>query len=229
MHHDHHHGSHQHEYTARARSSDECRYYFYLFIVGFVCAIGEFEIARDLGNSISAQADAIHAFTHLLLQGLGLWVSRQVLMRQMNNHEEGHYREQFTYWYAGIIFVGLGWLIYNSFTKLFSAEEVMSGYMLLSVSVGLSGNIIALILLNMISKVHGAVAGNSRPYRYFHLDTWVDSSISLAVFVTALGTLIFPSLPIRYIDPIISLGAAAWIGLSGIQILRSKTFSHSHG
>lgn len=229
MSHDHDHGSHHHEHTVRVHSGDEYYYYICLFTVGFAFAGGEFLIALFLAHSISAQADAIHALTHLLLYGLALWVSRQVLLRKMNDHEEGHYRERFTYWFAGIIFTGLGWLMYNSFAKLFSAEAVLSGYMLLSVSVGLSGNIIARILLNLISKVHGTVADKSRPYRCLNLDAWVDLGISLIVFVTSLAALVFPSLPIRYIDPIISLGAVAWIGWSGVQIMRSKTFTHSHG
>ncbi|MDP3769612.1 MAG: hypothetical protein U1A23_04105 [Candidatus Sungbacteria bacterium] len=229
MHHDHHHGpQHHHEHTLRGRSGDEYYYCIWLFVVSLAFPITEFLIALVFAHSISAQADAIHALTHLLLAGLMLWISRQVLIRQMSGHEEDHYREQFTYWYAGIIFVGLGWLIYNSFEKLVSAEAVVGGYMLLSVSVGIIGNGIALKLLNTISKVLGTVAGKSGPYRLFRLDTWVDFSISLFVLITAIAALVFPSFPIRFVDPGISLVAASWIGWSGIQILRQKNLSHSH-
>lgn len=229
MRHDHDHGPEpHHEHPVKARSGDEYHRYVYLFAVGFVSASGEFLVALIFAHSMSAQADAIHALTHLLLYGLAFWVSRQVLIRQMGDHEEGHYREQFTYVYAGLVFAGLGWVIYNSIAKLFSAEGVISGYMFLSVSIGLSGNIIALTLLNSISKIHGAVADKSRPYRWLHLDTWGDFSISVIVLATSLIALAFPSLPLRFIDPVISLGAALWIGWSGVQIFRSKTFCHLH-
>lgn len=227
---------HVHGHERKKHQSDcsvthcRCEYhgYTYLFSIAFISASAEFIIALLLAHSVSAQADAIHALTHLSLYGLAFWVSWQVVKLHMDAHKESHYREKFIPLYAVLVFAGLVWVLYTSIMKLFSNEPVISGYMLLSVSVGLVGNIIALTMLNKISKVHSHVAEASAAYQWLDLDTWGDFAISLIVFITSIMSIAWPSLPIRFIDPCISIAAAFWIGWSGMQILRKKNFSHSH-
>lgn len=200
----------------------EYRNYRYLFVVGSVGAIAEFLIALVFAHSVSAQADAIHALTHLSLYALAFWVSGQIMIRKMNPHEAYHYHEQFLNLYATLVFVGLAWILFTSITKLRSSESVITTYMLMSVSVGLCANIIALKILNGISKFKNEDTRIHRAHQWLSLDTWGDFAFSVIVLIASLASLLFPSLPIRIIDPIISLGAVVWIGWSGVQILKGK-------
>lgn len=200
----------------------EYRTYCCLFIVSFIGASMEFLIALLLARSVSAQADAIHAFTHLALYGLSLWISRQIFIRRMNRHDAYHYREQFLIFYVLLVFTGLVWICYTSITKLFSYEAVVSSYMLMSVTAGLLSNIIALGILRSLSKMHGNATSEHRTHQWLSLDTWWDFMFSVIVLATALLGIGFPSLPIHMIDPILSLGAVIWMAYSGIQILRKK-------
>lgn len=213
--------THPHSHTEKLQH--EYYSYCYLFAVSLVAAVGEFFIALLLAHSVSAQADAIHGLTHLALYGLALWVSRQIHIRRMNPHSAHHYREEFIIFYVLLVFLGLAWISYMSIVKLLSSETVVSTYMLASVSLGLSGNIIALVILNTISKMQGEVAHTHTAHRWLSLDTWGDFVFSVIVLITSLSGILCPALPIRVIDPIISIGAAAWIGWSGTQILREKT------
>ena len=214
---------HTHDHMATApthaeKNIHEYRNYCWLFIVGFTSAVVEFLIAILFAHSVSAQADAIHALTHLSLYALALWVSRQVFIRQMDAHTAHHYREKFLIFYALFVFIGLAWISYMSISKLLSSESVASNYMLLGGSVGLCGNIIALRILHAISKIHGKAIHAHATHQWISLDTWGDFAFSVIVVYNALTAL----LPIRVIDVVASLAAIVWIGWSGIQILRKK-------
>ena len=223
MSHGHSHAHTMHEQTHAQKSMHEYRNYCYLFAVSIVSAGAEFLIALLLAHSVSAQADAIHAVTHVALYALALFVSRQIHIHRMDAHSAHHYREKFLILYVLLVFTGLAWISYTSIVKLFSSEVVVSMFMMLSVSIGLCGNIIALKLLHGISKLHEDAAHRHTAHRWISLDTWRDFAFSVIVLLTSLVAIIVPSVPIRVIDPIISLGAVAWIGWSGIQILRKKT------
>lgn len=236
MSHDHHHG-HGHRHTHDHVMDDmvihphaqmeqfrrEYINYGYLFAVSFVAAVGEFLGAILLAHSVSAQTDAIHGLTHVALYGLALWVSREIYLRQMTIHDAHHYREKFIIFYVPLVFMGLAWTSYTSVLKLLSSETVISGYMLASVSVGLCGNIVALAILNAISKIHGEAAHTHTAHQWLSLDTWGDLAFSVIVLITSVAAIIAPRLPIHIIDPVISFLGIIWIGSLGIQILRKKT------
>ena len=215
--------SHTHDHMATAptlheKNMHEYRNYCWLFIIGSTSAVTEFFIAIIFAHSISAQADAIHALTHLSLYALALWVSRQVFIRQMDAHTAHHYREKFLIFYALFVFIGLAWISYTSVVKLLSSDPVVSSYMLLSGSVGLCGNIIALKILHAISKIHGDELHTHAAHQWISLDAWGDFAFSVIVVYNALTAL----LPIHIIDVIASLCAVLWIGWSGIQIFKKK-------
>ncbi len=216
-----HHGVIQ-DHTHAERCMYEYHNYRYLFVVSFVGAIAEFFIALVLAHSVSAQADAIHALTHLALYALACFVSRQIITCRMDPHQAYHYHEKFLKLYALFVFIGLAWVSYTSIIKLWSPEIVISGYMLLGVSIGLFANIIALKILNDISKKQHEVIHKHTAYAWIRLDTWGDFAFSVIVLITSLASLAFPLMPIRVIDPVISLIGVAWIALSGAQILKGK-------
>ena len=228
MNHDHHHEMIAPTFIHGQRNKHEYKNYCYLFIVSTISAVAEFCIALFLAHSVSAQADAIHALTHLSLYTLGLWVSRQIFIQKMDAHTTHHYREKFLILYVLFVFMGLVWISYTSLMKFFSSEIVVSYYMILSVSMGLCGNIIALSILHKISKIHGNTIHIHTAHQWIHLDAWGDFAFSIIVLITSLTALAIPSLPIRIIDPIISMGAVVWIGTSGLMILQKKTLHHSH-
>ncbi|GEM_PF-2077053 len=221
--HHHHHGDIINPHVHAQQSLREYQNYFWLFAVSLVSAVGEFLLALLYANSVSAQADAIHGLTHIGLYALALWVSRQIYARKMNPQEAYHYRDNFVIFYVLLVFLGLAWILYTSVFKLFSSEHVFSGYMLASVSIGLVGNIIALKILNTISKIHGEGAGSHTAHRWLNLDTWGDFAFSVMVLAASLASMAFPGLPINIIDPVVSIAGVIWIGWSGIQILRKKT------
>ena len=223
MNHGHNHAGMMRAHSHEEKNMREYRNYWYLFVVSVVSATAEFLIALLLAHSVSAQADAIHALTHLALYALALFVSRQIYIRHMDMRAAYQYRDKFIVFYAAFVFVGLAWISYMSIAKLRSFDSVVSHYMLLSVSIGLCGNIIALKLLHAISKIHGEIAHAHRTHQWISLDTWVDFAFSVIVLVTSIAGILFPTLPIRGIDSIISLAAVIWIGTSGIAIMRGKT------
>ena len=198
------------------------RNYRYLFAIGFIGAIAEFLIALVLAHSVSVQADAIHALTHLSLYALACVVSGQIVARNMNPHEAYHYQEKFIYLYALLIFVGLAWILFTSITKLQSSENVITTYMFMSAGIGLSANIIALKILNAISKAHVEVVHKHRTHQLLNKDTRGDLAFSVIVLITSITSLSYPWLPIRIIDPVISFGAIGWIGWSIIRIIINK-------
>lgn len=201
----------------------EYKNYCYLFIISIIGALAEFIIALFYAHSSSAQADAIHALTHVALFAIAYGVSKKIVTRNMNTHEAYHYHEKFLNLYAILVFTGLTWVLYTSIIKLWSYEYVVTKYMLISVSVGLCANIIALLLLNSMSKIRGSTSHQHRAHQWLNLDTWGDLAFSVIVLFTSVISLMIPSLPLHYIDPIISLGAVIWIAWSGIQIFKHKT------
>ncbi|MDP3778446.1 MAG: cation transporter [bacterium] len=226
MGHSHGHGHHHHGDIINPhvqQSLREYQNYFWLFAVGLVSAAGEFLLALLLANSVSAQADAIHSLTHIALYAFALWISRQIYTRQMNPQEAYDYRDTFLIFYVLPVFLGLAWILYTSVTKLFSPEHVLSSYMLASVGIGLAGNIIALKILNTISKIHGEAVRHHTAHRWLSLDTWGDFAFSLIVLITSIMGMAFPLLPINMIDLVVSTAGVIWIGWSGIQIIRKKT------
>lgn len=222
MNHSHHHHGIVHDHVHTQQHINEYRNYRYLFVVGSVGAIAEFVIALVLAKSVSAQADAIHALTHVSLYALAWLVTRQIVMRGMNAHQAYHHHEKFLNRFALLIFAGLAWICYMSISKLAFPETVVSSYMLMGVSLGLCANIIALKILSRISKFKSEVAPKHKTHQLLSLDAWGDFAFSVIVLITALVSFLFPSLPIHMIDPIISLGAVGWIGWSGVQILKNK-------
>ena len=222
MSHGHSHAGMMHGHSHEEKNMREYRNYWYLFVVSIVSATAEFLVALLLAHSVSAQADAIHALTHFALYALAVFVSRQVYVRHMDACAAYQYRDRFIVFYALLVFTGLAWISYMSIAKLRSPDIIASNYMLLSVSIGLCGNIIALKLLNSISKIYGEIAPVHRAHQWISLDTWGDFAFLLIVLATSIAGILFPTLPIRIIDPVISLVAAAWIGASGIAIMRGK-------
>ena len=185
-------------------------------------AIAEFLIALLLAHSVSVQADAIHALTHLSLYALACFVSGRIVARNMNPHEAYHYQEKFLYCYALLIFAGLAWILFTSITKLQSSQNVITTYMFMSAGIGLCANIIALYILNGISKAHIEVSHKHRTHQLLNVDTWGDLAFSVIVLVTSIASLLYPWLPIHIIDPVISFGAIGWIGWSGTRIIIDK-------
>ena len=209
--------------THAEKSMHEYWSYVWLFVISFVSAAAESLIAIFFAHSVSAQADAIHTITHLSLYALALYVSRQIVVRGMNSDSAHDYREKFLIWYVLMVFMGLVWISYTSIAKLFSSEPVASNYMLLGVSIGLCGNIIVLALLHKISKIHGDAVHKHTAHSWLSLDAWGDSAFSVIVLLASVTAILFPALPIRIIDPVLSLGAVIWIGWSAILILKKTT------
>ena len=197
-------------------------------MTSLVSTCGEFLPALLLAHSVSAQADAIHGLVHLSLYSVALWVSRQVLIRNMDAHAEYHYREKFTAIYMPLIFVSLAWVAYASVAKFFSPENVATNYMLTSVSIGICGNIICLRILASIWRIQGNAPHKGKAHRLLSWDALGDSLFSAIVLATALAGLKFPQLPIHFIDPVVSLGGIAWISWLCMRVLREKTPHHSH-
>ena len=196
------------------------RSYRWLFAVGLMGTTGEFLIALLLAYSVSAQSDAIHAFTHLSLYALACLVSRQIVIHHMDAHHAYHYHERFLKYYAFFVFAGLAWICSMSIMKLVSGEAVINLYMLESVSIGLCANIISIKILGNISKSHPQASHTHKAHKLFTLDAKGDLAISAIVLVASLLYTLFPSLPMHIIDPTISFGAVGWIGWSGIQIIK---------
>lgn len=203
------------QYTMRAYQS-----YRWLFAIGLVGATVEFLVALLLTHSVSAQSDAIHAFTHLSLYALACLVSRQIVIHHMDAHRAYHYHEQFLKYYAFFVFAGLAWICYMSIMKFVSGEAVINRYMLESVSIGLCANAISIMILGNISKNRPKTLHTHKAHKLFILDAKGDFAISLIVLITSLLFTLFPSLPMHIIDPTISLGAVGWIGYSGVQIIK---------
>ena len=218
--------SHSHDHhgiiadlTHAEQHMHEYRNYCKLFVVGSIGAIAEFLIALILAHSVSAQADAIHALTHVSLYAVACLVTRQIVVHRMDIHQAYHYHKKFLHYFALLIFGGLAWICYMAIAKLTSHEAVVSSYMLIGVSVGLCANVISLKILINIANIHGKVASKHKTHRLLSLDAWGDFAISVIVLITSIASLLFPLLPVNIIDPIISLGAVGWIGWSGIHIL----------
>ena len=228
MSHGHSHAGIMHGQTHAKNNAHEYRKYCWLFTASLVSFVAPFLIALLLAHSVAAQADAIHELTHLSLYAIALWVSKRVLMHNMDAHTEYHYREKFTIFYAPLIFISLAWVCYTSIAKLFTPEYVATGYMLIGVSLGICGKIIELWILSEILNMQGDASHKVKALWLLIYDALGDFVFSVTVLATACAGLMLPWLPIRIIDPILSLLGIVWIGALCIRVLRGKTPHHSH-
>jgi len=185
-------------------------------------ASGEFFIALFLAHSGAAQADAIHAFTHLLLYFAILFTNRIMRGNMISIEGKQQLYKRFNMLYASTVFIGLAWIVSDAIYKFMYYTQVVSGYMLLSVCVGISANIITLTIIRHLNKFRTDVETRDKSHKWLRLHALGDFLISVAVLLTAITSLMIPSLPLSYIDPTVTLGIAAGVGWSGHKIMRQS-------
>lgn len=218
----------------------ENRFYLYLFVISVVAAFLEFFIARKFAGSSSAQADAIHSFVHSFWYCTPIFIDGWVRWRNLSELREIRLRTRYGVVNGFILFAALAYIVlFEAIPKFYQAEPITANFMLLSVSVGITGNVIALRILQKTRRhsphhhLHGLLHQQKVQIRkLFILDATGDLWISVVVFAEALLILTIssvswalPYLPYiyRYIEPSLTLVIVAIIGRMSYKLF----FKHS--
>ncbi len=198
---------------------DPCRCetqgYWYLVCVALSAAIGEFIFAWFFAKSGAATVDAFHTLIHGVWYFLAISASWHISSRNLSGRDEDRVRARY-----GVLnfFLLLGILFFIIFMeaipRLMHPESVVPGYMLVSVSIGLLGNILALVILKKIQQDH-------ETYHWLTLDTLADLWFSLAILCSVPFVNLFP-----YLDPILTLLGCCWIAKTGYSLFLSKTIKN---
>lgn len=193
---------------------EEGVYRLLLLIAGITSTL-QFFVAFKFAHSGVAEADALHALTHGLLYGLAIYVGRIVKNRSLSEKDEQKLRAQYGFWNAIILFAVLGYVVFwETIPKFIHPVIVHRGFMLLSVSIGLSGNIPSLMLLKKINPGH-------ETHSWLSFDILADLRLSLAVLISVPFINMVPLL-----DPILTCFAVIWIGITGYTLFVTKTLKN---
>ncbi|MDO8571653.1 MAG: cation transporter [bacterium] len=190
----------------------ETQGYWYLVAVALSAAIGEFVLAWFFAKSGAATVDAFHTFIHGLWYFLALSASWHITSRNLSGREEEKVRARYGVINFFLLFGVLTLIVgVEAIPRLIHPEVVVIPYMLVSVLIGLLGNVISLIILKKIKRDH-------ETYHWLTLDTLADLWLSLAILVSVPFVNTFP-----YLDPILTIVGACWIAKMGYSLFVSKT------
>lgn len=195
--------------------SCETRGYWYLVFIALSTAIGEFVLAWFFAKSGAATVDAFHTFIHGVWYFLAISASWHITSRNLSGRDEERIRARYGVLNFILLLGILSFIVFlEAIPRLLHPEPVVVGYMLISVSIGLLGNILALIILRKVKQDH-------ETYHWLTLDTLADLWLSLAILISVPFINAFP-----YLDPILTLLGCCWIAKMGYSLFLSKTMKN---
>lgn len=202
----------------------EIKRYWYLFGITTCSSLLEFLIAEFLANSVAVQADSLHSFMHSLWYLFAIKVSKIISKNDFTIDQELQVRAKYGVGNAILLLITLGWVTFEAIQKLLNPTLVVSGFMILGVSIGLIGNTSALIIIRRDKKEH-------ETYKWLSLDTFADFGVSVIMLIAALILWILPFVSflakytkeIQLLDPILSIIIVIWISRLGYKLFVTKT------
>jgi cobalt-zinc-cadmium efflux system protein len=168
-----------------------------------------------LSNSISLVSDAVHMFTDVMAIGLSLFAITMAARSHSGAMTFGYHRAEVMVALANGVALGVIslWVLYEAFLRVMSPRIIDAPLLLLTASIGLTGNLVVMFLL----KHH---ASNSINIHSAFIHVVYNTISSVAVIITgfiALGT------GITIVDPLVAFLIAGLVARSAYSIVRNST------
>ncbi|MFX1388113.1 MAG: cation diffusion facilitator family transporter [Promethearchaeota archaeon] len=172
-------------------------------------------IGGFMTNSIALISDASHMFTHAFAIGIGLMAN--IIARKPPCHHKtfGLYRaEVLAAFINGLFLIPIvGIIIYEAILRFLNPQEIIGFYMLIVAFIGLTVNIISILIL----QGHKNASLNVKSV-FYHMIADAASSIGIVI-----AAFIIMYTGFVLLDPIVSLGISIVIIYWAYGILREST------
>ncbi|MFL6478766.1 MAG: cation diffusion facilitator family transporter [Nitrososphaera sp.] len=184
------------------------------FAVTVAIAINEV-IGGIVSGSISLVSDAVHMFTDVMAIGLSLFATTMAARSHSGAMTFGYHRAEVMVALAnGVALAAISlWVLYEAFMRVLSPTTINAPLLLLTASIGLSGNLVVIFLL----KHH---AGKSINIHSAFIHVVYDTISSVAVIITGLITL---NTGITIVDPLVAFLISGLVARSAYTIVKSST------
>lgn len=202
-------------------SQDEKKVSVALLSVASNAALVVLKVAAGLTiGSVSILSEALHSGVDLLAALIAFFAVKMAGKPADESHPFGHTKVENISGTveALLIFVAAGWIIFEAAKKLSSAaplEDVRWGVavMLMSCTV----NIFVSGLLFRVGKETGSVALQADAW-HLRTDVYTSAGVMLGLATIWLGDIFFPSLDLKWIDPVVAIAVALMIVKAAIQL-----------
>ncbi|MFL6496250.1 MAG: cation diffusion facilitator family transporter [Nitrososphaera sp.] len=184
------------------------------FAVTVAIAINEV-IGGIVSGSISLVSDAVHMFTDVMAIGLSLFATTMAARSHSGAMTFGYHRAEVMVALAnGVALAAISlWVLYEAFMRVLSPTTINAPLLLLTASIGLSGNLVVIFLL----KHH---AGKSINIHSAFIHVVYDTISSVAVIITGLITL---NTGITIVDPLVAFLISGLVARSAYTIVKNST------
>jgi cobalt-zinc-cadmium efflux system protein len=183
------------------------------FAITVAIAINEV-IGGIVSGSISLVSDAVHMFTDVMAIGLSLFATTMAARSHSGAMTFGYHRAEVMVALAnGVALAAISlWVLYEAFMRLLSPTTINAPLLLLTASIGLSGNLVVISLL----KHH---AGKSINIHSAFIHVVYDTISSVAVIITGFITL---NTGITIVDPLVAFLISGLVARSAYTIVKSS-------
>lgn len=184
------------------------------FAITVAIAINEV-IGGIVSGSISLVSDAVHMFTDVMAIGLSLFATTMAARSHSGAMTFGYHRAEVMVALAnGVALAAISlWVLYEAFMRVLSPTTINAPLLLLTASIGLSGNLVVIFLL----KHH---AGKSINIHSAFIHVVYDTISSVAVIITGFITL---NTGITIVDPLVAFLISGLVARSAYTIVKSST------
>ncbi|MFL6482974.1 MAG: cation diffusion facilitator family transporter [Nitrososphaera sp.] len=184
------------------------------FAVTVAIAINEV-IGGIVSGSISLVSDAVHMFTDVMAIGLSLFATTMAARSHSGAMTFGYHRAEVMVALAnGVALAAISlWVLYEAFMRVLSPTTINAPLLLLTASIGLSGNLVVIFLL----KHH---AGKSINIHSAFIHVVYDTISSVAVIITGFITL---NTGITIVDPLVAFLISGLVARSAYTIVKNST------
>ena len=179
--------------------------------------IGAVEVVGGiLSGSISLVSDAVHMFTDVMAIALSLFAIAMAAKSHSKTMTFGYHRVEVLAALAnGVALSAISvWVLYEAFLRVMSPRMIDAPLMLIVAGIGLSGNLLVMVLL----KHH---SGKSINIQSAFVHVVYDAVSSVAVIVT--GFIAFAT-GITIVDPLVAFLIAGLVARSAYTIVKTSTY-----
>lgn len=186
-------------------------------ILNLIVVVGKL-IAGILANSLSIISDAIHSSVDSLNNVVGLVVTKYAAAEPDENHPYGHakFETLAAFVIAGFLFVTCYQIGLSAFSRLLDGNKHAPP----EISRLTLGVMIATILINIFVTVYEHREGQRLKSEFLIADA-IHTRSDVLVSLSVLAGLILIKMGYVWLDPVASLGVAAFIAWNGYQIFKA--------
>lgn len=185
-------------------------------ILNLIVVVGKL-IAGILASSLSVISDAIHSSVDSLNNIVGLVVTKYAAAEPDENHPYGHakFETLAAFVIAGFLFVTCYQIGLSAFSRLLDGRHAPPEISALTLGV-----MIATILINIFVTVYEHREGQRLKSEFLIADA-IHTRSDVLVSLSVLAGLVLIKMGYVWLDPVVSLGVAAFIAWNGYQIFKT--------